>query len=540
MAARPASLRAPDGRGCSAGAARRGAGALRPALAAALLVGALLALALTSGCGKRKNVLVGNLPPETTLFVQDDTISTVSHRVHIYWFGTDPDGEVVRFEFRFLQPGGPPDPLWISLSCPRAEHCNDSLFTVFTGDSAVISRQFQVRAVDNRGTPDPTPATQLFTLSNLLPKVRITNPYTSRDTTFASAAISWELDDPDGGGPGLSFRVYLNGHEADYDSTTELSYTVPTARFLQGGLLRSGFRTLYVQALDDGGRLGPPDSTRWYVRAPAQVLRNNRGRLLLIDDSGVNSVNNFSVDTLFANTLARDSIGTAETIALPRGSFSILKLNSGSPFRSATDFSQTLRLFEAVAWYRGYDVSFSVPLQTYQDSLGAYMENGGRLLLEGTYLIQGLHTHGSLREDFVTRYLDCVGLYEQFNPNLNDLSAGLGNNTGVSGKLRSSLYGGILARFADFAPVVVAEGPGLRGFVPIDTSEVALWAMPGTLNPANTDEVPVAMTVPRAGGGRVTIVTLPVRILGVAAGFNRSWQVLAKLLFDRTSGVILP
>jgi hypothetical protein len=502
----------------------------------------LLGITLVAGCGKRKNALVGNIPPETTLFVQDDTLATVNHRVHIYWFGSDPDGRVARFEYRFVNPAELEDTVkYVRLDCLRPGDCNDRLFTIFTGDSAVVARRFDVRAVDDKGLADPSPARQWFTLSNQAPVVLFTNGYALQDTTFPSAAVDWTVDDKDGGGPGLHFRVYLDGHESSYDSTEAFTFTVPSDRFLQGGTYRSGYRTLSVQAVDDGGRLGPPTTIRWYVRAPADSLRagTNKGRLLLIDDSAVNSVNNFSVDTLYANTLARgDDPGATGNNRLPRGSYSFLRLNGGIPFRNATDFAQTLSLFEAVAWYRGYDTSISTLLQGYEDVVESYVQNGGRLYLEGPYLIAGQKSRGTLREDFVTRFLNCARLYKQYNANFADSTVGLGNSS--TGRMRSSRYGGLLARFGDIVPTIQGEGPGLRGFVPNDTTQVALWAMPGCLNPANVEEVPVAMTVPQAGTGRVTLVSFPVRLLAAGTGFTRSWQVLAKFLFDPANGLILP
>src|SRR5262249_8060866 len=154
-------------------------------------------------------------------------------------------------------------------------------------------------------------------LNNLAPRVTITNPlrwYPSdpnrvSDSSFASVTVNWSVDDPDGGGPGLHYRLWLDGNQAAYDSTADYTFTVSSARFLQGGTYRSGPRTLYLQAVDDGGLSGPLDSTTWYVRAPARVLDpvTQRGRVLIIDDSrriSANS-NDFGVDTLSANSFPR-------------------------------------------------------------------------------------------------------------------------------------------------------------------------------------------------------------------------------------------
>ena len=67
----------------------------RPLLACAA-VSALLVILLAASCGSRKTTLGPDLPPETSVYIQG-TVDTVNHRVHLYWFGSDPDGYVVAF-----------------------------------------------------------------------------------------------------------------------------------------------------------------------------------------------------------------------------------------------------------------------------------------------------------------------------------------------------------------------------------------------------------------------------------------------------------
>ena len=70
-------------------------------LALAAVLGAVL---LAAGCGV-KGTLVPNGAPETTIFVEGP-VDTVNHVVHLRWFGSDPDGHVARFEYRFVYPAG--------------------------------------------------------------------------------------------------------------------------------------------------------------------------------------------------------------------------------------------------------------------------------------------------------------------------------------------------------------------------------------------------------------------------------------------------
>jgi hypothetical protein len=171
---------------------------------------------------------------------------------------------------------------------------------------------------------------------------------TTDDTTFAAATISWTAADPDGDIAKASYRVWLDGNEANPVETTATTLTIPTDAFLQGGQLLSGKRKVFVQAIDEGGFAAQPESLQWFVRAPAAVTVNNRARLLIIDDVPADTRENFRQDTLYVNTAVRN---------LPAGTFSILRLNFSQPFHSTADLEQTFKLFDVVLWYRGTETT---------------------------------------------------------------------------------------------------------------------------------------------------------------------------------------
>lgn len=473
-------------------------------VAGACAVTGVLALAL-AGCSP-KNVVGTNAPPETYLFLNApvDSISPTNHRVHLYWYGTDPDGEVVAYEFRMIAPGGAASPPWVRLP----PSTTDSLFTVFTGDSAQVTPTFEFRAVDDDGAVDESPARQTLRLNNQAPVVTITNPLAATDSSYATVTIAWSVNDPDGGGPGLRYRLWLDGNEAGMDSTESLTFTVPSHRFLQPGpsgpRFVSGPRTLSVQAVDDGGRAGPVVSTTWYVRAPALMQRNNRGRVLLIDDVPPLGQANASFDAFYTAGLA----GTSTRLLADSGSVLRTSFNPGM-FRSAADFAQTLRQFEAVVWYRGFELGLSPLIRSYQDSLMAWLDSGGRLYLDGLYLIEGRRAPGAMRESFVSSHLGSDQLLLTYSSAIQDSTAGWGNLTGS--RFRSSRYSGQLTTPLQ-VPGQTGEAPGIRAFLVRDTSHVALWALPSQLSPPNAGfEAPVGVSVPLGGDGRVVLLSFPIR-----------------------------
>jgi hypothetical protein len=477
---------------------------------AAVLVTALAAGAV-SGCSKKMQP-VQNLAPETYVYIQG-RVDPVSHRVHLYWYGTDPDGSISAYAIRWVYPApAPQDVKWDTLLVGGGGSVTDSMFTMFTGDTLLVTPRFEVMAIDNQGLADPSPAVQDFSLTNTAPLVQLTNPLGSRDTTYASVTFSWNTIDPDGGGPGLHYRIWLDGNEAR-DSTEQQTFTMPSARFLQDGAYRSGLRTCSIQAVDDGGRPGPVTSFTWFVRAPAAVIDapGNRARLLVIDDVPSNAPNNFLFDGFYKSVAD----------LLPAGTYEVLRRQFiPNIFRSNLDVTQTFSQYQAVLWYRGGDFTIDPWLQSYEDGIGAYLDGGGNLYIDGLYLIRGLRTPGSLSPEFVTRHCGSDGLYRSFGNvggGVVDSSEGWGARVGS--RFRSSVYG------ESFGALVTTQGPtdssgGMRAFVVRDTNDVALWAPVGQLAPPNDEQAPAGVTVRQGTTGRLILISMPIRYAPPAQATN--------------------
>jgi hypothetical protein len=493
---------------------------MRRLVVAIALLGALAAL--LAGCSA-KGTLKPNTPPETTIFVQGP-VDTVNHNVHLYWFGTDPDGEITGYEIRFLNPSAPADTCWTFVP----PDSTDRVFSVYT-PAGFAAPVFEVRAIDNSGeappvrssacelasadtvphpgTRDPSPAREDFKFRNLPPTLSLLNRFRLADTTFASATVQWSSSDPDGDGTKLRFRIWLDGNESIPDVVAGNSFTVPTARFLQGGLLLSGYRQLFIQAVDDGGMLSRVDSIRWYVRAPATGGHYpHLGRLLIVDDVPRAFSQNFSTDTIYYNTAARN---------LAPGEYSILQMDFTQPFRSAKDIEQTFNLFDAVVWYIGGSSDFrtyETTLASYQAGLAAYLDAGGKVYMDGQDLVDGPHARGPLGNAFVTDHLGSDFLFQYYSTVVQDSTVGWSNTN-------PSYF---VSRWGDSLRVqqlTTASGFSLGGFrafgVRDDQYTLVSTAMPplGSLLPVGILPlpVPVAVTVPQPNDGLFMVVTFPLR-----------------------------
>jgi len=461
------------------------------------LLSAVAGLGVTAGCGltrKLTGTQHANQPPHTVLFV-NGAIDTVNHVVHLYWFGSDVDGAVSGFEWQMKNPVAPADTVW------HFTANTDSLFTVLA-PSGYTNPVFSVRAIDNAGARDPHPPRQTFEFSNQAPTVKLTQKPLPTDTTFASVSVAWSATDVDGDVAKLTYLVWLNGNEASPEVTTSTAFTMPSAQFLVNGSITTGPRKLYVRAIDDGGRAGPADSVTWVVRRPVTGLR---ARLLLVDDVPRSNAANLRFDTLYSNSVGR--------VGVPTDQYTILRLDTTQPFKTAADIEQTFKLFETVVWYRGNELTFSTLLQTAEPGIDRYLDAGGRFYLDGLYLISGRNAVGPLSDDFVRSHLNSngmVGLFTTTNT-FADTSIGFGNSgTGVF--LPHVDVHGTTGRDSMFArqfAVRSGEAGGLRQFQFNDRSQVVLWGAPGTLTPDIGDSTAVGVSVPQPNGGRAIVVCMP-------------------------------
>src|SRR5207237_646906 len=146
-------------------------------------------------------------------------------------------------------------------------------------------------------------------------------------------------------------------------------------------------------------------------------------------------------------------------------------------------------------------------LRNYSDGLEHYLAAGGRFMIESQQLVDGADAPGIFPESWVSEHLGSDRLYLHVTSISGDSSAawGIAPTDELSNPviLRSTV-------FADSLRETQIYGQ-LRGFAVRDTHWVAAWARAGNLTEKNTFDVPVAVTVPQPGGGRMIAFSFPIR-----------------------------
>ena len=190
---------------------------IRACLAAACFV------VLGAGCAE-ETILgerIPNAAPDTQVEAAPPARQATTFLIELFWSGSDPDGEVVAYEWIITNNG--PNNVVSAADTARAWRrttATDSTFVV----SADIpefpldlenpdldevdeirfwqTHTFFVRAVDDRGRKDPTPARVSFTATTLAPSVRITQPRVLANVNTCTLAplapaFGWQGVDPD-------------------------------------------------------------------------------------------------------------------------------------------------------------------------------------------------------------------------------------------------------------------------------------------------------------------------------------------------------
>jgi len=471
----------------------------RPRAAIGATLAAALALyALAAGCAKVSGQLGPDRPPETTVWVTGP-VDTVSHTVRVFWDGQDPDGTISHFEFKWIYAPGSA-PAGYDSSVWTATPVRDSLFTLYAPDS-VVTPTFVVRAIDNDGEPDPTPAREDFQFKNAAPTVHLI--LTPPDSTLPVATIGWQANDADGNINNAMYRVWLDGAEnqARLISATSFTFTTPDFQNAQG-VVESRQRTAYVTAIDDGGRASLPDSFSWVVSPPV-------GQTLLVDDMPPSVPGASTADQFYRGELST---------RLGAGNYSVIDLNLRNPFRSPADVRETFKLFPNVFWYSETNPSLSPILQMSGPPIHDYVSGGGHLFLTSTRFVG---THAALDFSFAQ---DVLGV--------NGFHANLKTDPPTTNFTISStqLLLGAQAPFDTLASSTIAAG--VETFLLANEADAMYVAPPGTLDTLHVDNWDIAINRPY-GAGRIVFLPFPLRSMnGSFGGHTGHAAIELRKVFD--------
>lgn len=245
----------------------------------------------------------------------------LSSQINITWWGNDPDGYIVGYEFAINDTS---EGSWTFTSS------TDSTFIIPISEG--LSQDdvlFKIRSVDNDGARDPKGARLVFPIVNSNPSVSLNTNETPPDTLFSIASFGWTINDLDGLGniskteiavndtvngwvsipiPEDENRIFIS---VEIDNTTDGVTSAPvflgrSFTRLQGielsGIEVGAKNTFYVRASDNAGAVSNIDTVSWFVK-------KQKSRTLFLNDyAGINSASSIAthLDILQQNGIDPD------------------------------------------------------------------------------------------------------------------------------------------------------------------------------------------------------------------------------------------
>ncbi len=162
---------------------------IKSSLLATILVGLVFGSCKEPITGDRNE----NKAPSTNLTVEAINRGNdfrLSSQIKISWFGIDPDGYVIGYEYAIND---------TSESAWTFTTKTDSTFILpITPGQQNDDVLFKVRAVDNENLRDPDGARLVYPVVNSKPEVAINRTQSPPDTLYAIASFGWSFSDPDG------------------------------------------------------------------------------------------------------------------------------------------------------------------------------------------------------------------------------------------------------------------------------------------------------------------------------------------------------
>jgi len=340
-----------------------------------LALGLVLALA---GC--RKGEIDANGIPETKLAFETINRSgdqRLNSSVRLSWFGADSDGYIEGYEISLDQTN------WFYTTTQDSVF----LFDIPAGqDSADID--FYVRAIDNDGNVDPTPAYLQVPLKNSPPTASLIDERSPGDTVFIAATYFWSADDPDGTNTLDQVQMKINdGDWVTIDRSQNLitflpdtgqstgtvssriyygNSTAPSGQTIDGIRLNDTNR-VYIKAIDIAESESPVDTSEVFYFRPktpdvSTLWVNGHSETLAPQYRALLNANNLNYDVLDLGNQSSNSIPKYfdPTVQLIFAQYSeaFINLSTTSITSNITGESNTLLGFLAPVIQRFVDRSF--------------------------------------------------------------------------------------------------------------------------------------------------------------------------------------
>ncbi len=333
-----------------------------------------------------KGNLKNNLTPETHTVV--DTIIRIgadrmNAQVELKWWGDDADGFIKGYEFSF-------DSVITSSTHWVFTSNQDSTFilTIPPGKDT-IDFTFWVRAIDNLGSPDPTPAHLGLPIKNSPPSVQFISATNNPVISFPVVRFYWKGTDPDGDENLSRYEICWNdtaqtpysidviASSATFIAST-FSTTSPSSNvylnndltaqpFLMSGMILNDTNLLYIRAVDKAeAKSAFISSYKIFIKKPHSSN--------LVVEAYTSPAQSASALTFYSQNLTASGVADFDTLNLFQQQGGVYTQLAPDNITQSRIFS----LFNHIVWFSN-DASKSLSLG--QRTLDNFFNANGKLFM---------------------------------------------------------------------------------------------------------------------------------------------------------------
>ncbi len=222
---------------------------------------------------------IANRAPDTRIVVAPIDDAMHDHYVspelvfNVQWFGSDPDGQVSGY---YLQVDSGPW-VWMTKTDSAMAFESSTPDANNPGRTLPSAHTIRVKAMDDSGLEDPTPATRAFSATNYIPVIREFVADFRNDNTVGQG-IAFSINWSDSNSSGAYFRLWVDGVAVtDWDSRSSFQFCKTSESSILNAvdsgavkpvnidLLQAGPRTLTVKVMDWGGAVSDSVTRRIVV-----------------------------------------------------------------------------------------------------------------------------------------------------------------------------------------------------------------------------------------------------------------------------------
>ncbi|MEJ2634037.1 MAG: hypothetical protein P8184_01945 [Calditrichia bacterium] len=382
-------------------------------LSVVLTISITILLLVLLSCERKAEIASPNDPPNTTLAnipVVNDTLFAL---VTLHWDGEDNDGFISGYQYRYITKhmvnGDSVVQEWVNTT-------QTSITIPFESSDLLNHQRFQVRAIDDKGDADPSPAEkEFYTVQTIFPQTEIISPKEEQQFFIIDQTTDWWQGVP------------LTYHATDQDGEVieyawkvddgEWNWTTDTTLFIDPSYFETldGSHKIYVTCRDNTNLVDPIGD----VKTVNLIRPTFDQRILIIDETdeslfsgGLGVYKDADVDSFYARMFGTNESWDFKKQGMPPksvlGRYKLVIWHADNPYSNAQNVHKLPANIEDIKDYLNVGGDFIMGGWRILKSF-AQSESFPKTFDEGTFIHDYLHILTADESSSMPDFTGCTG-----------------------------------------------------------------------------------------------------------------------------------